>query len=294
VFRHFDSATVVQGLVGRQPKTAWVVDYPLLEQIHYLLVAGFDVFGNVVHQVTTRLYMDFLRMEGEANYLALVPVERRRELTALWYRGVTGAAKVAVEKELEGFPASPSITYRTATPEREVFEHLAGSVSPVVNHAFDLARIEDKELRAAAEKLGQVRGLAASEMPEVSFLTVTDAGGRRRHFTILRDTAHTNVAHLFHDDARHVPEEDELTVVPGFLGAYPNAFFEVRRSDLAAFVDAVTATADAGGYRALRARFGVSRRGPRFWPYSDEINEDHKQHDGVVAGSFDYNRLDGL
>ena len=58
VFRHFDSATVVQGLIGPPPKTAWVVGYPLLERIHYLLVAGFDVYGNVTHQVTTRLYMD--------------------------------------------------------------------------------------------------------------------------------------------------------------------------------------------------------------------------------------------
>ena len=39
VFRHFDSASVVKGLVGEPPKTAWVIGYPLLERIHYLLVA---------------------------------------------------------------------------------------------------------------------------------------------------------------------------------------------------------------------------------------------------------------
>ncbi|MGB1141734.1 MAG: fatty acid cis/trans isomerase, partial [Halioglobus sp.] len=69
IFRHKDSATVVKGFVGRQPKTAWVIDYSLLERIHYLLVAGFDVYGNVGHQLETRLYMDFLRMEGEQNFL---------------------------------------------------------------------------------------------------------------------------------------------------------------------------------------------------------------------------------
>ena len=42
---------MVKGLVGQQPKTAWVIDYSLLERIHYLLVAGFDVFGNVAHQL---------------------------------------------------------------------------------------------------------------------------------------------------------------------------------------------------------------------------------------------------
>ena len=71
-----------------------VIGYPLLERIHYLLVAGFDVYGNVGHQLTTRLYMDFLRMEGEMNFLALLPravapagarplVSRRRASTSI-------------------------------------------------------------------------------------------------------------------------------------------------------------------------------------------------------------------
>ena len=38
IFRHFDSASVVQGFVGAPPKTAWVIDYPLFERIYYLLV----------------------------------------------------------------------------------------------------------------------------------------------------------------------------------------------------------------------------------------------------------------
>ncbi|CAG22542.1 hypothetical protein PBPRB0669 [Photobacterium profundum SS9] len=46
VFRHFDSASMVKGLIGVQPKTAWIIDYSLLERIHYLLVAGFDVYGD--------------------------------------------------------------------------------------------------------------------------------------------------------------------------------------------------------------------------------------------------------
>src|SRR5690606_12932578 len=69
VFRHNDSASVGRGLVGPDPKTAWVINYPLLERIHYLLVAGFDVYGNVSHQLLSRLYMDFLRIEGEMSFV---------------------------------------------------------------------------------------------------------------------------------------------------------------------------------------------------------------------------------
>ena len=46
VFRHVDSATVTKGFIGDTPLTGWVVDYPIFEQLHYLLVAGFNVYGS--------------------------------------------------------------------------------------------------------------------------------------------------------------------------------------------------------------------------------------------------------
>ncbi len=88
VFRHFDSATVAKGFVGSPPKTAWVVGYALMERIHYLLVAGYDQYGNVGHQLMTRMYMDFMRMEGEFNFLAFLPQKDRLRERQLWYRDV--------------------------------------------------------------------------------------------------------------------------------------------------------------------------------------------------------------
>jgi hypothetical protein len=294
VFRHFDSATVVKGFVGRAPKTAWVVGYPLLERIHYLLVAGFDVFGNVSHQLTSRLYMDFLRMEGEADFLMFLPQPQRKELTDSWYRGVTGALKETIAHELEGFPGAPKIPYRTSDPKKELFALMEARVGRVATHSFGLERVEDGSIRSPLERLARITGRAASLLAEMSFLTVTSPDGARTHFTILRDSAHTNVAHPFHEDQRRVPAEDELTVVHGFLGAYPGALFEVPRRDLQAFVDAAAALEDEAAYGALRRRFGVLRSSDRFWTYSDEITADHGKRDGLTAGLFDYNRLEGL
>ena len=87
IFRHFDNATVVKGLVGAEPKTAWVIDYPLLERIHYLLVAGYDVYGDAGHQLFSRMYMDFLRIGGEFNFLYLMPRQARDAALEYWYRG---------------------------------------------------------------------------------------------------------------------------------------------------------------------------------------------------------------
>ncbi|NOX43398.1 MAG: hypothetical protein GXP19_06660, partial [Gammaproteobacteria bacterium] len=88
VFRHLDSASVSHGLLGDYPDTAWLLNYPTLERLHYLLVAGFDVYGNIGHQLNTRLYMDFLRNEGEDPFLAFLPAEARKKIRASWYQGI--------------------------------------------------------------------------------------------------------------------------------------------------------------------------------------------------------------
>ena len=86
--------------MGEPPKTAWVIDYALFERIYYLLVAGYDVFGNVGHQLNSRLYMDFMRMEGEFNFLVLLPQQQRRPTARHWYRGATDEAKEYVYGQL--------------------------------------------------------------------------------------------------------------------------------------------------------------------------------------------------
>jgi len=288
ILRHFDSASVVKGLVGGSPKTAWVIGFPLLERIHYLLVAGFDVFGNIGHHLATRLYMDFLRMEGEANFLMLVPPGRSKELIDAWYRGVNGPAKERIVRDLTGFPVGPSIAYKAHDAERELYPMLESRVHPALAHAFDLESTGDPSLRQALERLARVRGPAASWLPELSFVMVPDVAS----FTIARESGHTNVAHLFNEDERRLKNEDALTVVPGLLGAYPSALFEVTKKDIQVFVDAVEKLDGDEAYRSLRARFGVLRASERFWPFSDRMQEEHKKALPTTSGSFDYSRLE--
>ena len=273
--------------MGGSPKTAWVIDYPLLERIHYLLVAGFDVFGNVGHQVSTRLYMDFLRMEGESNFLMLLPPGRRKELAASWYRGIDGAQRARMETELFGFGAAPGIEYQTAQPELELHAMLRARVGRVLARRYELPAGE-----TALGRLERVKGLAASWLTEASFLEVRGEGGTEAHFSILRESAHTNVAHLFREDARRIKVEDELSVVPGFLGAYPNALYSVERGELDAFVDAVSKLDGEPAYRSLRGRFGVLRGSDRFWPHSDRINEANRRLGPIDSGLFDYSHLE--
>ena len=87
VFRHDDNAAVVKGAVGDLSKTVFVLDYPLFERLVYNLVVNFDVFGNVGHQVLTRVYMDLIRMEAEELFLSFLPPSQRQRLRRDWYQG---------------------------------------------------------------------------------------------------------------------------------------------------------------------------------------------------------------
>jgi hypothetical protein len=293
VLRHFDSATVVKGFVGGPPKTAWLVSYAVLERIHYLLVAGFDVFGNVGHQLNTRMYMDFLRMESEHNFLALLPRRRRRALVDAWYRDVRGAVKDQVYGKVARFEHETEIPFRTNKPELELFDMIAERLTPVRECKSALGLVPDADVRAQLSPLALTSGMPAALMPETSFLEVRDGQRAPQYFTILRDSSHTNVAQLFNEDERRVPQEDQLTVLAGFVGAYPNALFSVERAELARFVEMLRGLNDHGSYERLHTRFGVSRTSPAFWPAIDRMHAAQRELAPLEAGLFDLNRLDG-
>lgn len=293
VLRHFDSATVVKGFVGGDPKTAWVVGYALFERIHYLLVAGFDVFGNVGHQLHSRMYMDFLRMEAESNFLSFLPRASRRPVLEGWYRGADDEVKDQVYGKYAYLDQESGIAYRTDDPKHELLVHLTARVDKVLVRKRGLGEEPDERLKKLLRPIALTGGEAATLMPETSFVEVRTKDGPDKYFTILRDSSHTNVAHLFGESDRRRPLEDQLTLLRGFVGAYPNALFSVTEHMLPSFVAAVTTLDSNDAYDSLRKRFGVRRTDPRFWEVSDRMHEAYEELEPLEAGLFDYNRLDG-
>jgi hypothetical protein len=223
-----------------------------------------------------------------------LPLARRRPLIDAWYRGAAPEVKRRLYRELTRFPELPRIRYRTRTPERELFALLEARLEQVRARTHDLDRVEDTALRETLQQLATTTGAAASWLPEISFLAIADGEGEATYFTLLRDSAHSNVTQLFREDARRIPAEDGLTVARGLLGAYPNALYRVRRGDLDGFVDAVRALDGKPAYAALRARFGVLRTSDGFWEFSDRMQAEHRRRNPVEAGLLDYNRLEAF
>jgi hypothetical protein len=292
VFRHFNSASVVKGLVGEPPKTAWVIGYSLLERIHYLLVAGFDVYGNAGHQLNSRLFMDFLRMEGEFNFIALLPAAQRDAVRNYWYRDARQSVKDYLFGSKAWFNQESGIDYHSSDPQGELYDLLRARLAPVLDNGFALSTLTDAALRNNLQTLAAVRGRSLSFMPEAAFLRLDDPANGARYFTLLRNTGHSNVTHLADEKKELLPDENTLTVVPGFIGAYPNALYVMPRAALPEFTAAVRTLSSAADYRALADRFAIRRTHPQFWAYSDALQDAYPDLAPGEAGLFDYNRLE--
>ena len=293
VFRHFDSASVEKGLLGDHPQKALIIGYEVLERVHYLLVAGFDVYGNVGHQLEARLYMDFLRMEGEHNVLIALPKNARIAVRDHWYRDTTEDVRAYLQGARNSFDQETGIVYKTQDPLNEFYELWKSRTAAVQNHRYDLKPKElGPSLTQALTALSGIKGRPLSYLPESSFLMVERSRGGHQHFTMLRNSAHSNIAELFNEKNRRLPDEDTLFVASGFIGAYPNVFYKVKESDLPEFTRRIAGLSSEQDYAELASRFAVRRTNPGFWAQSDLIRKEAARLMPVEAAVFDLNRYE--
>jgi hypothetical protein len=291
VYRHFDSAAVVHGFVGTWPKTAWLMDYPIFERIYYDLVAGFNVFGSVEHQVSTRLYMDHLRMQSENDFLAFLPPASREPIRNSWYRGATKALDYVLVDRLRTAKLGTQVRYATKDVVGELLGKIVARAGAAAGPPDDLNRCAGKACdRAGVEhslrRLGGVRGPWVVRMPELSVLRVRGQG----IYSLIHDDAHTNVAFMFKEDERREPKDDIVTLARGVSGSYPNFIFDVTPGEVDSFVESVLAIRDDVGMDRLVERYGVRRTSPRFWSTVDEIQLEYARMDPTEASLFDLDR----
>ena len=308
VFRNFDSATVLKGFVGEIPKTAWVMDYPVFERIYYNLVAGYDVYGKVGHQISTRLYMDHLRMQSENMLLGLLPADRREAIRASWYVGATRQMDYRLVNALLTLEHGTQVKYTSDDPKRELIEQLIARTPAIAGPPDHLNRCArppcdrpgatPAEVRAerALQRIAAVKGPWVRLLPEVSFLRVrADASGSQPLlYSLVHNAAHTNVAFLFDEEERRLPADDTVTVVRGHFGSYPNFFFEVGAEEVDAFAEGLRGLASEGDLEGFVARYGVRRTDPRFWEVADWLREDLRRRSPVEAGVYDLGRYGNL
>ena len=295
VFRHFDNATVVKGMVGQPTKTAWVIDYALLERIHYLLVAGFDVYGNYGHQLLTRLYMDFLRMEGESNFLNLLPPTTRHDLLDDWYQNASPELTDYLEGDINSFEQPSGIAFETDNPQQELYQLLSQYLAKVQPNASTYnKRLLSPEQFEALASLDSLPAQQATLMPETTMIVIQDDKNPDNIdvFTALRNSAHYNVNSLFEEEENREPSKDSITLVHGLLGSYPDAFWYINASEITSSIEKLKSIKSEADYKALLDDVGMRRTNPNFWAFSDKLMQWSSERYPIEGGLLDYNRLE--
>ncbi|NHO66178.1 fatty acid cis/trans isomerase [Aestuariicella hydrocarbonica] len=292
VFRHYDSATVEKGLLGMQPKTAWLLGYMDLERIHYLLVAGYDVYGNVGHQLLSRLYMDFLRMESEGTFLLLLPQESRKKERALWYRGANEEVLAYLESpEVERANHNTAISYNTDNPKQELFKMLMNKYKYLLPKYRKLSSLKNEDLARTLGSVSSIKGDDLNNLPQNSIILVETKDGDE-FFTLIKNNAHLNMTSMFGEQKKRIPSEDQLIILRGFVGSYPNLFFKINDNNLVDFIKRISASGTEQGFSELMNRYAVRRSHPDFWVFSDRVYRGYENFEPVDFGLLDYNRLE--
>ena len=312
IVRHHDSASVRKGLWGKVPDTIWVMDYPLLERTYYELVVNFNVFGSLSHQAQTRLYFDLIRNGSEQNFLRFVPAAQRRALYDQWYQGHAQLKDAIAYTDLDrntptaldygdtqGNNAAVMRRFAVLLAER------AGAVSgtpdtlnrcPQNNCQRPDLGPEQQEIQRLLQPLAQGTGATLpviQQLPEVSFLRITSAE-QRWVYSLVHNRAHTNVAFMFGEKDRLQPERDDLTIMEGTLGSYPNFSFDVELEALPDFVAALQAARTVEQLHSIADRWGVRRTHPQFWEILSDFRQYVEETDPTQAGLFDINRYQNL
>ena len=311
VFRHFDSGSVSYGLVGSHPETTWVIDFPLMERIHYLLVADFNIFGNIGHRMSTRIYMDFLRMEGEDSFLAFLPVNKRKAIRDKWYIGQRKSIDKLFSAPQEWLTTEAVKGYKTDDPQSELYQRIKNRLKNITRHTIAMnlcgkpvcgesAYISDEKRSViervdnAMRKIANLKGEQLHSFPDVSFVRIkADKHDNDLAYSLIRNKAYKNVT-SFLADARERDradiDKDTMTVVKWLEGSYPNFFFSVAMSDIEAFSAQCAAIRTDKDYEKFVNQYGIRRTNPLFWELADWFQAHNRYVKPVLSGIFDLNR----
>jgi hypothetical protein len=311
IYRHFDSASVHKGALGDLPRTLWVIDYSQLERIYYSLVAGFDVFGNLSHQANVRRYMDYLRIEGELNFLHFMPRDLRVEMMQSWYLGDRAFDDAMANTDASNvlFTLETGVQFQTDDPKREFVERVVEThLLPSTNIAFNDINYRKKGREVPMPKTFKtnedirngIRALTAPGTGFIKHVTNSDVNllyvrvrnyeGRDRYFSIVINRWHDNVNSMFGEEARLDPSKDTMDFLVESIGAYPNYFFEVDGPDLPEFFEMLQNFDGSDEYIARFRRFGVNRADDDFWESYDRFQAQLESEDPLRAGLYDLNR----
>ncbi|MGR9037876.1 MAG: fatty acid cis/trans isomerase, partial [Gammaproteobacteria bacterium] len=241
---------------------------------------------------------------AEDNFLRFMPAKQRQAIYESWYIGRKG---LRTADALFNIGHETRVNFQTADYKKEFFDQIRqrlGKAAGAEDHINDCRQLPCSNANATAVRqqvdnemrsLAKLKGHEIEALPEMSLLRVkTDDPKDDFVYTLLIDKAYSNISKILSDGSSRLPENDSITVVPGFVGSYPNFFFAVDKNELGEFITAIRNAQGESGLEQLYGRFGVRRTDPEIWRNADWFNEQHQKYRGLESGLLDMSRYENL
>ena len=154
-----------------------------------------------------------------------------------------------------------------------------------------MLQIKEPKIRSTLDQLHQLKGTPVTLMPEVTFVKIKSQRGDQ-YLSLIANRAYSSLTSMFRQQKNRLPAEDTLSVIPGFIGAYPNTFHIIDERELGDFVDSMNSLETKNDYERLLDKFAVRRTDINFWSHSDLFQQAYAQNYPLSSGVLDFSRLE--
>lgn len=303
VYRHFDSSTILRGLRGQMPKTAWVLDYQVFESIYYNLTASYNVFAPLLHQINSRLFMEISRIASEDLFISALPKAVRMEVRKSWNRPVPKEQqsiskqvidflddnveeKMSYEYSYPGKTIQSNIITENNNAKEELFKYL-------IKNKFSETQLNNKNDNKLSNLL-QFKAETISHLPDTLLLRLKDGSGKDQMYTIIHNKDHYNISMLFFENDRRNRKNDSIDVLPGLATSYANYFLVLNKKQLEQFSQKMKSALTKNQTDSVLREFGITRNHKDFWEHYEWFSKNNYDVISNESGYLDLNRYINL
>ena len=124
----------------------------------------------------------------------------------------------------------------------------------------------------------------------LAYMRIRLKNGKDLVATLVVNRWHNNVAFMLREEKRLNPEKDNVEIIPGMIGSYPNMFFDIHQDDIPDFINLMKSFDASETSKARLAKYGINRSDDRFWETYDWFQKRFDEDEPVTGGLLDLNR----
>ncbi len=318
IYRHHDSANIVRGLRGQMPKTIWVIDYHVFESIYYNLTAGYDVFGPILHQVNSRLFMEISRIASEDMFISFLPTQERLKVRKAWsistpqnknskLKWLAEVISGDVDEKMKfdypylGLSVKSNITpangvdaktsLLTQLIQKRFSPRQVNSSTDIYDSSLSLGRTRSQ--RKTFDTILGNKAKGTRHLPNTILLRLKTKSGDKA-FTIIQNREHYNVSMLFFESKRRRLEGDNIDILKGINTSYANLFMAVTESEFKEFAQSLIAATSKKQVNELLKKYAIARSSSEFWQHYEWFSKKSYEPLSNESGWIDLNRYMNL